>query len=236
MVKQVKGKCRCCSKEFARAGMLKHLSSCKERKAEAEKETGKKTGYFELLITSRYRKEYWLVIEMEDTAKLKELDWFLRDIWVECCGHCSLFEIEEKTYSDNIQNDNFWGESCQSMNIQMKKIVETGMEFCYEYDFGTTTELIISVKGHREGKKKADKITILSRNNPPEILCSTCQKNIAVWVNPEGFYEDVPYWCETCMEKYTQEDKFDDFEFFLPVCNSPRMGVCGYEGSDIYAD
>ena len=25
-------------------------------------------------------------------------------------------------------------------------------------------------------------------------------------------------------------------EFLLPVCNSPRMGVCGYEGSDRYPD
>lgn len=22
--------------------------------------------------------------------------------------------------------------------------------------------------------------------------------------------------------------------FFLPICNSPRMGVCGYEGSEVY--
>lgn len=25
-------------------------------------------------------------------------------------------------------------------------------------------------------------------------------------------------------------------EFLLPICNSPGMGVCGYEGSDIYPD
>ena len=24
--------------------------------------------------------------------------------------------------------------------------------------------------------------------------------------------------------------------FFLPICNSPRMGVCGYEGSASYPD
>ena len=25
-------------------------------------------------------------------------------------------------------------------------------------------------------------------------------------------------------------------DFVLNVCNSPRMGVCGYEGSEIYPD
>ena len=36
-----------------------------------------------------------------------------------------------------------------------------------------------------------------------------------------------------------EEQEFDDYdvpEYFLPVCNSPRMGVCGYEGSKIYPD
>lgn len=25
-------------------------------------------------------------------------------------------------------------------------------------------------------------------------------------------------------------------EYYLPVCNSTRMGVCGYEGSEVYPD
>lgn len=38
------------------------------------------------------------------------------------------------------------------------------------------------------------------------------------------------------MESDEKSEEYDDSEFFLPVCNSPRMGVCGYEGSDIYPD
>ena len=212
--------------------MLKHLDSCKERKEQEDKEAGKTVGYFELLITAKYKKTYWLVIEMEDTAKLKDLDQFIRDIWVECCGHLSSFEIDGELYDSSPANDSYWQLPAKSMDIQLKKILEIGTQIAYEYDFGSTTELVISVVAHREGKKKKEKVTILSRNNPPEILCSLCEKNLAEWVSPEGFYDGTPFWCEECLE----ENDIDEDEFLLPVCNSPRMGVCGYEGSDKYPE
>ncbi|MCI5529571.1 MAG: hypothetical protein MR406_05460 [Blautia sp.] len=76
---------------------------------------------------------------------------------------------------------------------------------------------------------------ILSRNNPLEILCSQCGKNKAKWVDPQGFYEENPFWCDECLDD-EEEEGGGEPEFLLPVCNSPRMGVCGYEGSDIYPD
>lgn len=236
MAKQIKGKCRCCSKEFARAGMLRHLNSCKERKEAIDQETGKPTGYFELLIASKYMKEYWLMIEIEDTAKLSDLDQFIRDIWVECCGHLSSFNIGGQLYDSMPSSNSFWGPPAKSMHIQLKKVMEVGAQINYEYDFGSTTELLIKVLNHREGKRKNDTITILSRNNSPEIFCSVCQKNLAAWVNPEGFYEDTPYWCEECLESEREEDEEEYEEYILPVCNSPRMGVCGYEGSNRYPE
>ena len=41
-----------------------------------------------------------------------------------------------------------------------------------------------------------------------------------------------------CEKEYEKEDYGDDFapEWLMPICNSPRMGVCGYEGSDVYPD
>lgn len=239
---QIKGKCRCCSKEFTKTGIIKHLNSCKERiDAEAKIKTGKTTEYFELLITAKYQKEYWLVIEIEETAKLKDLDQFIRDIWVECCGHLSSFYIDGVLYDSQPSNGDFWGPPSKSMVIQLKKVLSVGMQISYEYDFGSTTELLITVKGHRTGKKKKEPITILSRNNPPEIICSICNNNTADWVNPEGFYDETPFWCNECIEKREceEEDEEDDYfeeDFFLPICNSPRMGVCGYEGSIKYPD
>jgi len=235
MAKQVKGRCRCCSKEYARAGMLKHLSVCAERGAEADKETGRSTGYFELLITAKYRKNYWLVIEMEETEKLKDLDQFIRDIWVECCGHLSSFNIDGQRYDLEAFSDSFWDLRSENMDIQLKKVLRVGLQFEYEYDFGSPTELIISVVDYRKGKQKKKPITILSRNNPPEILCSICGENNANWVSPEGFYDGTPYWCEECVSAEEAEDG-DYPEFLLPVCNSPRMGVCGYGRSSDYEE
>lgn len=232
MGNQIKGRCRCCSKEFSRAGIIKHLASCKDRvEAENELKTNKKTGYFELLITDKYQKEYWLVIEIEDTAKLQDLDWFIRDIWVECCGHLSSFNVGGRLYDSMPSKGNLWGPPSQSMVIQLKKVLSVGMHFSYEYDFGSTTELIITVKAHREGKKKKESVTILSRNNPPEFICSICEKNPAVWVKPEGYYNGLPFLCEECLTKNESDE-----DFILPVCNSPRMGVCGYDGSRKYPE
>ena len=40
-----------------------------------------------------------------------------------------------------------------------------------------------------------------------------------------------------CLEAENDEEGEDyELEFLLPVSNSPRMGVCGYEGSDSYPD
>lgn len=41
-----------------------------------------------------------------------------------------------------------------------------------------------------------------------------------------------PFWCEECLDKVEEEEP----ENLLPICNSPRMGVCGYEGSELYSD
>ena len=92
MAKQTKGFCKYCGKEYTKGGMLRHLASCQKRKARLDRETGKtKCGYFQVEIYGRYNKDYWLIIEISENATLKDLDQFIRDIWVECCGHLSAF-------------------------------------------------------------------------------------------------------------------------------------------------
>lgn len=230
MAKQSKGFCKYCGKEYTRGGMLRHLASCKERADRLSDENAKtKCGYFQVVISGKYDKEYWLIIEISENTTLKELDQFLRDIWLECCGHLSAFEINGTQYEVMPVEDCFWGEPAKSMNYKVKDILSVGTGFTYEYDFGSTTELILNVHSYRSGGKKKEKIVLLSRNNPPEIICSQCKTNKAQWVNPEGFYDENPFWCNECLGE-------DEPEFLLPVCNSPRMGVCGYEGSNRYSD
>lgn len=235
MAQQTKGVCKYCGKEYAKGGMLRHLPTCKERKAKLEAASGKrKCGYYELVISGKYDSDYWLVIEIKETATLEDLDEFIRDIWVECCGHLSAFTINGEEYESDPDTDSFWGES-ENMNHKLKDVLTVGDTIKYEYDFGSTTELTIKVQDYRKGYGESDVITLLSRNNPIKLLCSHCRKNEAKWMDAEELYGENPFWCDDCLEKEYPDGEAEEL-YLLPVCNSPRMGVCGYEGSDKYPD
>lgn len=64
------------------------------------------------------------------------------------------------------------------------------------------------------GEKKNNEIVILSRNNPPKILCSNCEQNEAKWVDPEGHYEGVSFCCEECLDAENDEECYEP-EFLL---------------------
>ncbi len=251
MAVQTKGFCKYCAKEYARSGIIRHLNSCQKRKIKISKEnTKRRDNQYTLVISGKYDKEYWLVIETSGSNTLKELDEFIRQIWVECCGHLSAFTIDGVLYESNPSTGSFWGPPSRNMNYRLRDVVSKGDTFGYEYDFGSTTELDIKVASVREGEKTYKDIVILSRNNPPKIMCSQCGENEASFVDPKRFYKENPFWCKKCIAEKIESDEEEDFEegefeedleeylpeYYLPICNSPRMGVCGYDGSRIYPD
>lgn len=232
MAKRIKGKCKYCGKEYTMSYMNKHLPYCKARWEALAAETGKKRcGYFELAIYPKYNRDYWLFIEIRETATLKDLDTFLRDIWLECCGHLSAFDIDGVSYEVMPDEDFFWDEPAKSMNYKLKSVLEKGMTIGYEYDFGSTTELMITVVNYRNGYWKKDKLTILSRNNPHVFICDECGKNPAVAICTQCLWEGSGFLCEECSKTHECGE-----DMLLDVCNSPRMGVCGYCGSSVYPD
>lgn len=232
MAKRTKGKCKYCGKEYTFSYMNKHLPICKERQKKWAEETGsKKCGYFELAVYPKYNRDYWLYVEIKETAALKDVDQFLRDIWVECCGHLSAFYIDGSSYEVAPQDDFFWGKPAKSMSCKLKSVLEKGMTFSYEYDFGSTTELMITVVNYRVGDDRKEKLIILSRNNPIEVLCEACGKKSAVYICAECIYEGSGWLCADCAKTHECGE-----DMLLPVCNSPRMGVCGYCGSNIYPE
>ncbi len=230
MARQSKGFCKYCGREYTRGGMFRHINTCGERKKVLEAESGQQScGYFQLLLYGKYDGDYWLLIEIQDEETLQTLDVFIRNIWVECCGHLSRFDIGGEKYDSHADAGDWWGGSARSMNYKLKDVLSEGLVVGYEYDFGTTTELVIKVLGHRTGARKKDAVTILSRNMAHEFVCSRCGVNRAQWVWPDGFYDGDAFRCDECLEEGEEE-------YYLPVCNSPRMGMCGYEGSDFYPD
>jgi hypothetical protein len=111
-----KGICSFCKGEFEKAKMTQHLKYCKQRAAEiaAEAESAtetqkKKTKLFHMVVEGRYNPEYWMHLEMPASDALADLDGFLRDIWLECCGHLSEFTIGGTSYSTEPEDYFFLG-------------------------------------------------------------------------------------------------------------------------------
>src|SRR5947209_19068033 len=98
------GICKYCNGEFDKAKMTQHLKNCKARAAANAAgmgdETQQKQKLFHILAEGRYNPQYWMHIEIPASEPLFTLDGFLRDIWVECCGHLSAFNIGGISYQD----------------------------------------------------------------------------------------------------------------------------------------
>ena len=48
---------------------------------------------YHLLVRDAYNRDFWLHLEMNGRSTLKDLDRYLRAIWLECCGHLSQFSV-----------------------------------------------------------------------------------------------------------------------------------------------
>lgn len=219
-----KGKCGICDGTYGKAAMTKHLQSCLQRKAAMETSEGelklKKAMSYHLVVEGRYSPEYWMHLAVPLNATLKKLDDFLRNIWLECCGHLSAFTIEAKRYSVSPMQE--YKE--KGMKISVGNALKPGIKFFYEYDFGTTTDLALHVVSEMESYATGNAIRLLARNEPLSISCEKCGKP-ATQVCTQCIWNDEAWFCDECaMEHDCGED------MFLPVVNSPRVGMCAYSG------
>jgi hypothetical protein len=192
--------------------MSRHVKSCLGKHFK-KKSKGKTKKLYYLHIHSTYNPDYFLHILIADNALLEDLDNFLRDIWVECCGHMSCF-----------MHPGMRGEI--NMKKKISEIFEPGVTLEYMYDFGDTTELTVkNIEIYTGAAEKNKKIQIVSRNTQPPILCDKCNKNLAEIICAQCQWEGEGWLCKKCAKNHECEE-----EMFLPVVNSPRTGVCGYTG------
>jgi len=55
---------------------------------------------YHLQVQDDWGGDFWLHLEMPGKATLEDLDYYLRAIWLECCGHLSQFSL--KRWGDEI--------------------------------------------------------------------------------------------------------------------------------------
>jgi hypothetical protein len=229
--KTTKGKCHLCNEVFDKAVMTRHLTKCrKDHEGQAKASPGKRTHagtVFHLIVEGRYLPEYWMRLEVSTQATLEQLDQFLRDTWLECCGHLSAFTIAGEDYTSSsmdVFDDEDDEPDDNDMDVKLDDVLSPGMKFEHQYDFGTTTYLTLKVVSQLDSDRARTKIQILARNEPPAIACVACGQP-ATQVCTQCLYEGKGWLCEKCVPTHRCDE-----ELLLPVVNSPRVGQCGYTG------
>jgi len=214
------GACCLCNERVSKAAAGRHAKKCAPAH---DASGGTPERVFALRVESPYTPAYWLDLEIKAKARLRDLDAFLRRIWLECCGHMSAFRIGPMSYS--VDPDTSWGDE-RSMNAQVSEVIRTpNAKFTYEYDFGSTTELKLRVVGERTGAIGRPPLRLLARNEPLVWPCRIC-KGPATQICVYCMDGEAPFFCDEHANEHECEEGG-----FLPVVNSPRMGVCAYTGS-----
>ncbi|MDO8500282.1 MAG: hypothetical protein Q7S20_00385 [Gemmatimonadaceae bacterium] len=154
---------------------------------------------------------YWLIIEAKADTQLRHVDALLRQLWLECCGHMSAFRVGRR-------------ELAMTTGAALA-FARAGAKVEYEYDFGSTTALTGELVGMRHGSIGRAPVRLLARNDPLAWPCGDCKAPATV-VCPFCIDSDSALFCDMHAAAHEHADE----EAYLPVVNSPRMGVCGYTG------
>ena len=208
------GTCAICKTIVSKRGIKKHLQthlkeSGKEQKAVGERKRAARLFHLAVEGYGLTGDLYWMHLKALASASLRDLDTLLRNTWLECCGHMSAFSNKE----GDIEMDERLGD-----------ILMPGQKLVYVYDFGSTTELLLTVVSEFEGSMKKGKVEIMARNVAPGVKCCHCE-SLATTICVECIYDGDGWLCDQCAQEHGCDE-----EMFLPLVNSPRAGVCGYEG------
>jgi len=161
----VQGRCYYCNKELTERTIKRHAKSCSVMKKSIEEKMNYTKVVREQFIISMKDKYnpslYCIYVSIDAKLQLQHLDKFIRDIWVECCGHLSAFYIDEEIYHDNSDEQ-------YEMNFYLKDVLNVNKKFEYEYDFGSTTYLTLEVVDIIQVPSEFSQVEVIARNNPEE--------------------------------------------------------------------
>lgn len=203
------GICQNCNQKVNRTKAKEHIEICFAQNPLEPSQANA----FNVKVQWPHKKPiYWIYLAVPFKRTLEDLDDFLRDFWLECCGHLSEFIILEEHYTaDHEYADSLLPYSESSMKIKVSKVLSPGLKFTHEYDFGTTTELLLETVGLMKLIKPKE-IFLLMQNESPMFKCSSCER-------PATLCAEETYYCKKCGK---------EGDYLLPLVNSPRTGMCGY--------
>lgn len=199
------GVCGLCGARVGKGAMGRHILKCLEG-------AGGEAHSRVLLIRAQPpgAPMYWLDIAAGPDAKLKALDGLLRRVWLECCGHLSEFSSGPRRKV--------------GMTRKIDEVLgESGSRLDYVYDFGSSTELVLSHTGIVEAAPSKG-VRVVGRNEAPTWPCDVCDRPASA-LCVDCVYDGRGFCCETHAPEHPCGE-----DMLLPVVNSPRMGVCGYTG------
>lgn len=216
------GECFLCRATIPKAQAARHVKACLKARPP---ESGQQVKAMHLRVEGRYNPEYWMHIEIAGAWTLYDLDGFLRKTWLECCQHLSCFTIDDQRYAYQPYNESFSGRREKSMDGKLYQVIQPGIEFTHEYDYGSTTDLVLRAFGMHKAALVDAGVRILARNTPMDVHCIECKKPATVveagW---NGLNLDRCF-CDSCADSKIAEEGMR-----LPIVNSPRVGVCAYCG------
>ena len=198
---------------------------------------------------------HWMTITVRPTTSLRQLDQFLRDTWLECCGHMSHFQVGKKQYSacvpgpgDHHDHDT---NKADPDELHMVRTVEEAIrphrKFQHEFDYGDTTYLNLEHAGvvpvpyecvaelanepWNTDKYSDHFINIVARNKPAE-RCFTCGQTASLryYKNP---YIHVPREMDgpiTAPPYFCSDCSPKDVPM-VTLRNSPRVGNGCYDNT-----
>jgi hypothetical protein len=218
------GTCTLCGTAVTKRTAARHLNACAPTHDGSSGPSGR---VLRFRVQARGGGPWWLDVEARASTALASLDTLLRDLWLECCGHLSEFEVGAYRYVGGGGPPSPFGRdpSERTMSAKLYDVFHgVGAVGRYEYDFGSTTELVLKVTGERNGRLGRAAARLVARNDPPVWPCGECgAPGTAVCAAHD--VAGSPFVCAAHESTHPCED-----EAFLPVVNSPRMGVCGYSG------
>ena len=239
--------CTICQKKFGSIQIEKHKPICYMEQHMNE------SGYFIEFRSYSYitNKIYKLYVIFGLNCKFTHIDKFLRKIWCECCNHLSEFYFfkDAKSNSENIKKNSF-------LKNYEENVGNFGYD--YDMGSTTTIyfKIISKLNGNEINTK--NKIIYRNEppvimcdvcNNEPSVyvydedcICNNCiindesdnesdednesennksNENKQNDKNNENDSNDS--------DNYETIETFNIEDFVLPIVNSPRVGICGYQ-------